>query len=545
MLLKEQEGISMAGYNEDTDILETLSSLNNHEVFTPPTVARQMLDLLPSEVWKNPYLKFLDPCAKTGVFLREIMVRLNDNLPRKNEFGEDYYCDGNNLNNPMERLYHIRRNMLYAIATSNLTAQITRRVLYGVTVANSDKDKACGFKGLNDTYNYKMWNDYGKLRQRDGNVFYGHNNPQHDFDLKGKCKICRMSREASEEDTESYAYPFIHGKVSTNIQKIRSGDMRFDVIIGNPPYQISDGGGNGSSAIPLYHKFIELALSIKPMYISMITPSRWVNGGKGLDKFRKTMFSNKHLVSLQHYTKSRDLFPSVDIEGGVSFFLIDRSKNTNLLETLTIDGNNEDIFNIDKTSPFIIMNRIGVSVFEKVSVIESSFLSTCVLARNPFGISSNSKHITDNDNSNTLIEVATKRFKIKYINKKYIIKHQELIGKYNVVLSKLNGAANNNGRVIGNPEILGNGQCCTDTYLVLKSYDNLDLCLKFVSFVKTKFFRFMVSLKKTTNISSRKSFCYTPDICLSEEWTDEKLYAKYNLTQEEINYIESTIKEMK
>jgi len=258
------------------DILECIANLSSDEVFTPPQVANQILDLLPKEIWSNPDLKILDPFCKTGIFLRECARRLMIGLENK-------------IADEDKRREHIFRNMLYGIAITNITSLTTRRSLYYSKTATSKHSVV------------KFGNAYG-------NIIY--ENIEHTFKDK-KCIYCGASESYNRgKDLENHAYQFIHKDVN-NLFK----NMKFDVIIGNPPYQLSDGGGTGSSSVPIYHKFIEKAIEINPRYISMIIPSRWFAGGKGLDDFRKKTLSDKRMKILVDYPNAEECFPGVSIEG--------------------------------------------------------------------------------------------------------------------------------------------------------------------------------------------------------------------------------------
>lgn len=553
-------------YKEEVDILETISSLNNHEVFTPPKVARSMLDLLPQEVWSNPALKFLDPCAKTGVFLREIMFRLNKSLPRLNKSGGDFYYiydkDGKNsksynLNNDSQRLLHIRRNMLFGIGTSDLTGKLSRRTLYGVMIANKDKDEILlnkdkdvdtDYKGLNSTYDYRMWDDCCANRQRDGNIFHGHNKPQHRFDKNDKCIDCGMGKDYSEsENDENYAYPFIHENVSVFIQDIRSGKMKFDVIIGNPPYQISD-SGHAASAKPIYHKFIELSILLSPKYITMITPSRWMTGGKGLDKFRKKMLNDKRISHIVDFKNSFECFPSVSIEGGVSFFLWNREHRDSCLY---VDANNEktSLVHLNRYNT-MVRNIVGINVIEKVMSSSQCFLSDTILSRKPFGLSTFFKEYSAIKKPGYIGLFGNKKLMkdcagFGYVKASVVQKNNEVIPRYKVLVPAARGRSSSvKQQVLGNPIFCPPQSICSETYIVVGSYDSEYECNNMISYVKTKFFRFMVSLKKETQHASQLVYGFVPHLPMSQEWSDEKLYKKYNLTQEEISHIESSIKEM-
>ena len=271
------------------DILDCIANLSSDEVFTPPNMVDKVLDALPEEVWSNPSLKWLDPATKTGVFLRQVTYRLMIGL--KDKFPDEE-----------ERRQHIFQNMIYGIGITELTALMARRSLYTSKNASSKESVA-------------------RFESPGGNIDY--ENRTHTY-VNGNCKYCGNKETDAQlggrgEDQERHAYKFIH-LTAEEVSK-----MKFDVIVGNPPYQLNDGGGTGSSAIPIYQKFVDQAKKLKPRYMAFIIPSRWFAGGKGLDGFRAEMLEDKRIKIVYDYPNAEDCFPGVSIIGGVMYFIWDSS----------------------------------------------------------------------------------------------------------------------------------------------------------------------------------------------------------------------------
>lgn len=489
------------------DVLNCIANLSNDEVFTPPQLVNEMLDLLPQELFSNPQARFLDPFTKSGVFLREIVKRLDVGL-------------ASIIPDRQERILHIMHNQIFGIALTELTSLLARRSVYCSKYANSE-------------------HSIGRFKTKEGYILY---TPMQHSWQNGRCQYCGASKEVFDrgDAAETYAYNFIH----TNNPEKFFPNMTFDVIIGNPPYQMDDGGAQ-ASATPIYNLFVEQALKLKPRYLSMIIPARWYGGGKGLDDFRKLMIEDKHIRVLHDYLDAGDCFPGVEIKGGVCYFLWNRDQQG----TCTIYTHKKDEiieqeprFLKEKGSDVFIRYTEGVSVLHKVRKQNENTLDTIVSSQKPFGL-------------RTYVHGESKKFEkavtlyerggIGYINKREIVRNQQWVDVYKVYISAAYNAGDSYPhQILGKPIIGPTNSCCTETYVVIGPVNTQTEAQHLCEYISTKFFRFLVMLKKTSQHAPSSVYQFVPLQDFSEPWTDEKLYKKYNLTSEEIAFIESMIRPM-
>lgn len=488
------------------DVLSCLANLSNDEVFTPPTVANDMLDLLPQELFSNPDTKFLDPACKSGVFLREIAKRLIKGL-------------GHQFPDLNERIEHIFKNQLYGIAITELTSLISRRSLYCSAYPNSEYSVV------------KFDNAEGNIRFRRINHTW----------RDGKCVFCgaAQSQYSRGDELETHAYEFIHFLKPEEIF-----NMKFDVIISNPPYQMSDGGGMGTSAMPIYHKFIQTAKKLNPKYITMIVPSRWFSGGKGLDDFRDEMLQDNRLCEIHDYIEAADCFPGVQIKGGVCYFLWD-SQHSGMCKVTTHKGNDvgetiERPLLEDGCETFIRYNE-AIDILRKVQHFKEKSFEDFVSVRRPFGLDSNyeSTHTYGKD------ILLYRNGGTTYIARDEIARNPEWVNEYKVFISKAgSGSDTFPHQILGVPFVGKPETAATETYLLIGPFGNETICKNVCEYISTRFFRFLVLLKKSTQNAPKGVYQFVPVQDFTKVWTDEELYKKYNLTEEEIAFIESMIKPM-
>lgn len=497
--------------NHVPDILDCLAQLSNDEVPTPPKVARAMLDLLPAEVWTNPDYRWLDPFSKSGVFLREAASRLLDGLV---SWEPDFD----------KRRDHIYRNMLYGNAITTMTGMISRRSLYCARDASSDLSVV-------------------RFDTPDGNLPF--TPAEHRF-LRSRCVVCGAPEVLERADRENHAYAFIHSAYPTKDLE----SMKWDVLVGNPPFQVGDGGGGGgASATPLYNLFVEKAFSLNPRHVVMITPSRWFSGGKGLDEFRDRMLKDKRFVELVDHPQLYDCFPGVKIRGGVSYWHWDREYSGPCLVSTKVGDQligapvKRDLGAYD----VLVRRNQAVTILDKVAgyrndgEVEPS-LGDQVSARKPFGLS-NEKGRPKPDGLSHPVLVYGNQIQT-YMERESIPSNKPWIDDWKVLLVKAHGTSGREDTtILGEPVLAAPGSACTETYLVIGRTGDETEARRLAAYMRTRFVRFLVSLRKITQNITRDSYRFVPLLPMDREWTDDALYARYGLTEDDVNFIESTIKE--
>lgn len=489
------------------DVLLCLANLSNDEVFTPPTVAEDMLDQLPDELWSDSNAKFLDPVSKSGVFLREIAKRLMVGLEAQ-------------IPDLQERINHIYTKQLYGIAITELTSLLSRRSLYCSKYANGKYSIVSAFE--NEAGNIKF------------------DRTEHKW-FNEKCVFCGASQAEYDrsEDLETHAYKFIHTNKPEEIY-----NMKFDVVIGNPPYQLSD-GGYGTSAVPIYHKFVEQAIKLQPRFLTMIIPARWYSGGKGLDDFRDKMLHDSRIRQIVDYPEAIDAFSGVQIKGGVMYFLWDRDNQGDVkVSTFRKDSITSEMTRplLEEGAETFIRYNEGISILKKVLGFKEESLIGQISSMKPFGLRTFVK--ADAKQSEGKVKLY-QNGGIGYVDRSEIVKNAELIDKYKVLIPRAgSGSDAFPHSILGKPFVVEPNSACTETYIVLGSYDNSQECENLKAYVSTRFFRFMVLLIKSTQDAAARVYRFVPSQDFTEEWTDEKLYEKYGISDAEIAFIDSVIRPM-
>ena len=493
-------------YNYNPDVLTCLANLSNDEVFTPPQMANQILDLLPREIWSDKNARFLDPVCKSGVFLREIAKRLMLGLEME-------------IPDKQTRINHIFKNQLFGMAITELTSLLSRRSLYCSKTANG-KYSVCD-----------SFTDY------QGNIRFGY--VPHVWN-NGHCVFCGASEEIYNRSDflETHAYQFIHTDKPEEIF-----NMKFDVIVGNPPYQLSD-GGFGKSASPIYNKFVEQAKKLNPRYLTMIIPSRWFGGGKGLDEFRAKMLNDNHIRKIVDFEDSSEIFPGVSVAGGICYFLWQQN-STGPCETVNVRNGIQSVSTryLNEFDTFIRQSQ-AVPIVRKVKAKNEKCMQEQVSSYKPFGLRTYAKPQKSGD-----IILHWQKGEGPY-ERKDITVGVEMIDKWKVISSRSghehagNPGADGTRRVLSKIEILPPGTICTETYLVIGVYPKEEQAKNLVAYMKTRFFRFLLSLFMYSHGITKDTYAIVPILDMTKRWEDKDLYNRYGLTEEEIAFIESTVRPM-
>ncbi|WP_017668189.1 Eco57I restriction-modification methylase domain-containing protein [Sandarakinorhabdus sp. AAP62] len=525
--MNDQVAFTLKGRNPD--VLSCIANLSNDEVFTPPEFANRMLDTLEqawassndgASIWADKTVTFLDPFTKSGVFLREITKRLIKGLEPE-------------ISDLQDRVDHILTKQVFGIAITQITALLARRSLYCSKQATGPHSVACSF-GDNDH----------------GNIWFERTEHVREGD---RCRFCGAGGELLERgpDEENYAYAFIHTIDSkARVAEFFGGKMQFDVIIGNPPYQLTDGGG-GTSAVPIYQHFVERAKELEPRFVSMVIPSRWFTGGKGLDDFREAMLKDDRCRRIEDFLSASEVFPGVGLKGGICYFLWDRDNqgdcevsthfqawpSSTAVRPLLEKGN--DVF---------IRFNEAVAILHKVmahSLPRAPTFETLVSSRRPFGFDSTFRGKAVRSEGD--VEILQKGGK-GYVALNKIENGKELIKSWKLFVGfAAPGTGNKDSyphKVISTPFLGYPGQISTETYLAIGPFESESEALNALSYLHCRFTRFLIQLRKASQNTTRKVYGFVPIQDWSKAWTDDELYKKYGITDEEVAFIERLVRPM-
>jgi len=499
--------------NYNPDVLDALANLSNDEVFTPPKIVNNILDTLPEKLWSDKEVTFLDPATKSGVFLREIAKRLIRSLKKE-------------IPDLQERLNHIYTKQLFGIGITELTSLLSRRSLYCSKLANGK---------------YSICTDFNDEK---GNIRF--EKIKHSWQ-KDKCKFCGASKSKYDRDEslETHAYEFIHKTPEKIINLFNKKNMKFDVIIGNPPYQLSDGGGTGSSARPIYHLFVAQAKKLKPRYLAMIIPSRWFSGGKGLQDFRSRMLNDSSMKKLIDFENASEVFPGVDIAGGVNYFLWDRDYEGDCEITNFIDGEKIVVKRpLNEFNTFVRHSR-AIPIIHKVKKDKfNNSLSERISIRKPFGIASNYE-----PKESGIPCYFTQKIGFKFASKNDIKDESGYLEKWKLLIpfAPIAGQTDFSKPIQfyyeGNTIIAKHGECCSESWLVAGAFSSKKEVEAFKSYLLTKTVRFLLLQSVISQNITRQYFNFIPDLIdYKVEYTDELLRKSWNINSDEWSFIDSRIR---
>lgn len=529
--MSEQAGFTIRGRNPD--VLTCIANLSNDEVFTPPEFANRMLDTLAetwaahkngANIWTDKTVKFLDPCTKSGVFLREITSRLTIGLA-------DEFPDLE------RRVDHILTQQVFGIGITQLTSMLARRSVYCSKIANSTHSIAKSFQNS------------------DGNIRF--DRVDHTW-INDKCQYCGANRTiyGRAEELETHAYAFIHTHdIKTRLTNLFGGNMQFDVIIGNPPYQLSDGGA-GMSAIPIYQHFVDQAKTLEPRYLCMVTPARWVAGGKGLDDFRERMLHDRHMRVLVDFLDASDAFPGVDVAGGIAYFLWDRDNEGDCNVTTVHRGESIGPIRrrLDEFDVFV-RHAPSVDILHKVwpngPSLELS-MASMVSVRNAFGFPTNARGHASAQGMNAPVELVssvTSDSHHEWVERSDVSTNAAWIDEWKATFggaAPAGGRPDKDGRYYGlsSIRVLPPGTVCTETYLVAGHFTQESEAVALDGYLRTRFVRFLISLRAVTQHVTRSSFSFVPIQDFTRSWNDSDLYLKYGITSDEVDFIERMVRPM-
>lgn len=543
---------TLRGHNPD--VLNCIANLSNDEVFTPPEFANQMLDTLAAgwanandgaDIWANPNVTFIDPFTKSGVFLREIVRRLTDGLILT-------------IPDLAERVDHILTYQVFGIGITQLTALLARRSVYcskfadgphSIAKSVTTEDGNIWFERTEHTWSGgKREFRVDPLTSKEITVY-----------TKRKCVYCWAGEDdyARGGDLETHAYAFIHtDDINARMAELFGEDMQFDVIIGNPPYQLSD-GGHGTSAAPIYQLFVEQAKKLDPRFLTMVIPSRWFSGGKGLDEFRESMLKDSRLRSIDDFLSASDVFPGIGLKGGVSYFLWDRDHIGTCEVTTHFKGWEDSVDTrplLEAGADVFIRFNEGVSILKKVVATDTGKsdgltlppgrrFEELVSARKPFGLETTFRGKTTRGAGDVLVHQSGNP---GYIARDAIPSGGNLVDKWKVFVGYAAPGTGNKDtyphRVISTPFLGEPGTISSETYLCIGPFDSRSEAESALTYLSCRLPRLLIQLRKASQHVTGKVYGFVPKQEWTQRWTDADLYARYGLTDDEIAFVEKVVR---
>lgn len=483
------------------------------EVFTAMREVKAMCDLVSVETGRTGSL-FLEPACGDGNFLEEILSRKLDSAEKHNQghipvmgavavlsslYGIDLLID--NVIACRERLYRLwyeKTGITDEKILSSIKEILEKNIICGNTL------KLC-------------------LADESGN---------------DTCKPIVFCQWDISSDTPHITKTH---KLSDLITAGNEAEFRFDVIISNPPYQISDGGAQ-ASALPLYNLFIDQARKLSPHYITMIVPARWYAAGKGLDSFRKSMLNDDRIVKLFDFCRASDCFPGVDIKGGVCYFLWDREYHGECTVTTCVDGIHTSVMKRPLLEPdcniFIRQNE-AVAILNKVRRFGERSFSEYAKPAMAFGMRTYFKSFVSDAPGDGLIKLYANH-STGYIERSSVRRGTEYIDCWKVIVPEAVGSGNNATDVL-KPIISEPGSVNTETYIMNGPWKNREEAENVCAYIRTKFFHFLLGIRKITQHTTAKVYGFVPVQDFSVQWTDDMLFEKYGLSPEEIQFINDSV----
>ena len=519
--MSEQASFTLRRRNPD--VLTCIANLSNDEVFTPPEFANRMLDTLTetwaanhqgANLWADPTVTFLDPCTKSGVFLREITRRLTEGLAKK-------------IPDLEKRVNHILTKQVFGIGITQITSLLARRSVYCSRHANGKHSIAKVFP--NET----------------GNIWFKRIKHTWDGD---RCQFCGAARSIFDraKDMETHAYAFIHtDNIKARLAELFGKNMQFDVIIGNPPYQLASDGGTRD--VPIYQHFVEQAKMLQPRFLAMVIPSRWMASGLGLSEFRQAVLSDRRMRELVDYPEAHDVFPGVEVKAGVCYFLWDASHNGDCNVTTIRAG--EVVGPIQRKLgeyDVFVRDARAVEILHKVLDRGEASMNTILARDKEFGWTSNFDGFHEKECSGDVPFYYIRKVKrgAGYIGRKEVFKSAHLIDTWKVLVPEAYGAGETAPhQILGKPLIAPSPSVCTQSFLFF-SVSSRKEAESLQSYYTTRFFRFLVSVRKITQHATHSTYVWVPMQTWDRTWTDEALFSKYGITQQEQVFIESQVREM-